>query len=121
MRTPQKFVIQKHTKEHQPTHWDLMLQGKDTLQTYRLQLPPEKLKQKNTIIKISDHPLKFLTYQGPVNKGLGCVQIADCGTYELLNETENSKKFQFNGNTLKGIFTMTHIEADNWELAKPES
>lgn len=115
-----KFVIQKHTRQHQPIHWDLMLQVNDALQTYRLQLPPEKLKQKNTAVKISDHPLRFLIYEGSVNKGLGSVQIADCGTYELLNETDDSKKIQFHGNVLKGIFTLIQIEADNWEFTKSE-
>ena len=97
-----------------------MLQVNDALQTYRLQLPPEKLKQKNTAVKISDHPLRFLTYEGSVNKGLGSVQIADCGTYELLNETDDSKKIQFNGKFLKDIFTLTRIEAKNWEFTKSE-
>ena len=115
-----KFVIQKHTKQNQPTHWDLMLQVNDTLQTYRLELPPEKLEQKNPALKISDHQLKFLTYEGPVNKGTGSIQIADHGTYELLKKNDESKKIQFNGNTLKGIFILTHIEANDWELTRSE-
>ena len=113
-----KFVIQKHTKQSQPTHWDFMLQANDTLQTYRLESSPEKLKKKNTAVKISDHPLKFLTYEGCVNKGKGNVQIADCGTYELLNETDKFKQVQLNGNILKGVFTLTHIKADSWEFTK---
>ncbi len=37
-----KFVIQKHIKGRD-VHWDLMLQVGETLETYRLELPPERV------------------------------------------------------------------------------
>ena len=118
MKKLSKFVIQKHTKQNQPAHWDLMLQSKNCLETFRLEFPPDKLKQKNTAVKIADHPLKFLTYEGSVNNGLGIVKIADSGTYDLLNETEGLKEFQLNGNILSGLFVLTHIESDHWEFIR---
>ena len=113
-----KFVIQKHTKKGL-VHWDLMFEAGPVLQTYRLDLPPEKLiSQANIAIKIFDHPLKFLTYQGSVNKGLGTVEIADAGTYTPLTANSKQQELLLQGKILKGNFRLTFIEKDKWEFKK---
>ena len=66
-----KFVIQEHTTADS-AHWDLMLESGDILQTWRLSKNPDEIvNQSAEAVKIFDHPLKFLTYEGPVNKGKG--------------------------------------------------
>ncbi|MBW8002230.1 MAG: hypothetical protein FVQ80_09425 [Planctomycetes bacterium] len=112
-----KFVIQKHfSTDH--THWDLMLHVENALQTFRLELPPEKIADQLSLAeKISDHPLKFLTYQGTVNQGTGTVEIADKGTYQTLTKTKNRWQILFDGQILKGEFTLTLTEGDNWQLS----
>ena len=111
-----KFVIQKHSKAGQ-VHWDLMLEAGQVLETYRLALPPEQLlKQITTAVRISDHSLKFLTYEGTVNKGAGTVEIAETGTYQVLSQNARCRQLQLDGKILKGKFTLSHIEADNWEF-----
>jgi hypothetical protein len=96
-----------------------MLETGPALETYRLTLPPEKLVgQTCPAVRISDHPLKFLTYQGPVNNGTGQVQIADSGTYQLLEESSGNKTLHCDGKILKGTFTITHIAEDQWQLGK---
>jgi bifunctional non-homologous end joining protein LigD len=113
-----KFVVQKHTKKGL-VHWDLMFETGPVLQTYRLDLPPEKLSlQANTAIKIFDHPLKFLTYQGSVNKGLGTVEIADYGIYTSLTANLKQQELLLQGKILKGNFRLTLIEKDKWEFNK---
>jgi bifunctional non-homologous end joining protein LigD len=113
-----KFVIQKHTKEGL-VHWDLMFEAGTVLETYRLDLPPENLSsQTNTAIKIFDHPLKFLTYQGSVNKGLGSIEIADSGTYTPLTANSKQQELLLQGKILKGNFRLTLIEKDKWEFKK---
>jgi hypothetical protein len=95
-----------------------MLEVGETLETYRLELPPEKLFQQPVAAqKIFDHPLKFLTYEGSVNNGKGSVEIADSGTYQLISETENRREMQISGKILKGKFVLTHIKNDKWEFA----
>ncbi len=95
-----------------------MLETNGVLETYRLELPPEKLPdQSNTAVKIFDHPPKFLTYEGTVNKGKGSVQIADTGTYQLLNQDEHHQHLQINGKILKGKCTLTHIKDSIWEFS----
>ena len=116
MNSTGKFVIQKHTKTAEE-HWDLMFEAGNVLQTYRLTLPPEKLsRQKTPATKIFAHPLKFLTYQGSVNGGKGSVKIADAGTYQLLNDDNENQLLLLDGKTLKGKFTLTHVEDDNWRF-----
>lgn len=117
MKDDEKFVVQKHSRADD-VHWDLMLQTGEILETYRLEMPPEKLSaQKNPAVKIFDHPLKFLTYEGSVNNGKGQVEIADSGTYRLLGETENRKELQISGRILDGKYVLTCIKNDKWEFA----
>ncbi len=112
-----KFVIQEHLKKDEGIHWDLMLETTGILETYRMPTPPEKIDEnKIDIIKIADHPLKFLTYEGPVNKGLGSVKIADNGKYLILEQKENYKKLKFEGGKIKGIFTLKLISENKWQL-----
>ena len=108
------FVIQQHSSTSD-VHWDFMLQIGDSLRTYRLDKPPQELGQTPAnAVKIFDHPQKFLTYEGPVNKGRGNVKIADSGTYEILRQSEDRLEINLNGKILKGNFTLSRIESDNF-------
>ena len=100
---PRRFVIQRHERQGEPVHWDLMLEKGGVLETYRVKAPPEKWGD-NAVgaVKIFDHPLKFLTYEGIVNKGKGKVTIADSGIYRILSQNENQLMADFAGAILKG-------------------
>jgi len=118
-----RFVIQKHTRG-KDIHWDLMLELGGVLQTYRLDKPPSKvLRHTVNATKIFDHPLKFLTYQGPVNKGKGTVRMTEAGTYQILHQSAghltvelNRIELRLNGKVLQGKFILTHIEGDKWQF-----
>ena len=114
---PNKFVIQKHTRDDE-VHWDLMLEAGDCLQTWRLSKNPDEIvNQSAEAVKIFDHPLKFLTYEGPVNKGKGRVKIADAGTYEVMHENDERIELDLLGQILKGKFTLIHLKNDHWQFA----
>jgi len=115
MTTISQFVVQKHTRQNRPVHWDWMFQAGNVLQTYRIEQQPGELPTQGiTAIRIVDHPLKFLTYQGTVNKGEGNVQIAEKGTYRILSQTKSTRKLLLNGKILKGRFSLKHIADDRW-------
>ena len=115
---PAQFVVQEHTRQGQPTHWDLMLGAGTVLRTYRLELAPAQLLARSTeATRIVDHPLKFLSYQGSVNKGLGNVRIVDSGTYQLFSETGESIQLELQGKILRGRFRLSHIEGSRWKSA----
>lgn len=117
MKTAARFVIQKHAAPDTPVHWDLMLEAGGVLQTYRIPLPPQELlKTATTAVRILDHPLKFLTYEGKLSRNKGTVQIADAGTYQLVDDDENHQQIQLDGRLLRGTLSLTHIENDRWEL-----
>ena len=116
MTTSQRFVIQEHSKPDD-LHWDLMLECGDILQTYRLSKPPEEiLVSPAAAEKIFDHPMRFLTYEGPVNDGKGNVKIADFGTYQETQSNESCIKLKLEGKILKGNFLLSHINENLWQF-----
>ena len=113
-----QFVVQEH-RRGDDVHWDLMLEGQGTLATYRLPLPPNEIATVSVVVeKIVDHDLKFLIYEGPVNKGLGTVRIVDRGTFETLVNTERMLQLRMKGKILFGEFTFDYIERDRWRFSK---
>lgn len=111
-----KFVIQEHTTADS-VHWDLMLESGDTLLTWRLDKNPAEIDNTSEAVKIFDHPLKFLTYEGPVNEGKGRVQIADTGTYKVMHENDERIELDLFGRILKGKFTLTHVKDAHWQFS----
>jgi bifunctional non-homologous end joining protein LigD len=113
-----QFVVQEHRRGDE-VHWDLMLEGQGTLATYRVPLPAEKITADPVIVeKIVDHDLKFLTYEGPVNKGLGTVRIVDSGEFEMIEKTEKTLRLHIEGKILCGEFAFERIEGDRWQFSK---
>lgn len=116
MNNAQRFVIQQHTKPDD-LHWDLMLECDGVLQTYRLDKPPAEILISDAgAEKIFDHPIRFLTYQGPVNNGKGNVKIADEGTYQTIESSDNNIKFKLDGKILTGSFILKHVKENLWQF-----
>jgi bifunctional non-homologous end joining protein LigD len=100
-----RFVIQRHERQEELVHWDLMLEKGKVLETYRVNVPPEEWENRQIEAeKIFDHPLKFLTYEGSVNKGKGSIKIADSGEYRIISQNESRLTVAFSGAILKGEF-----------------
>jgi hypothetical protein len=105
-----RFVVQEHTTPD-GVHWDLMLEQGDVLTTFRLEQPPEAASTGTVqATKIFDHPLRFLTYEGPVQKGTGKVRIVECGTCDVSVEGDNVITLRLQGTTLQGNFTLTRAK-----------
>ncbi len=105
-----RFVVQEHTTLD-GVHWDLMLEKGEVLTTFRLEQSPEAASTGTTrATKIFDHPLKFLTYEGPVQKGTGQVRIVERGTYEVPVEGEDVVALRLRGTILRGDFTLTRAK-----------
>jgi hypothetical protein len=113
-----KFVVHEHTRNSE-THWDLMLESGNALKTWRIDAPPGCIgKEPTPAEKIFDHDVKFLTYQGPVNNGLGSVCIIDEGTFEILDETQKKIRLHLRGKILYGTFALEHIAQEQWRFFK---
>lgn len=109
------FVIQRHEKQDEPVHWDLMLERGEALKTFRLDQPPEQLMlEPGAATPIFDHDKRFLTYEGSVNQGLGRVTIADRGEYETIDQTSHRWVIQLQGKVLAGRFVIEEREDGAW-------
>ena len=117
---PSQFVVQEH-RTPDGVHWDLMLQIDQRLWTWRMARHPADVG--NTPLpleKIADHPLRFLTYEGPVQNKTGSVQIADRGRAEMLAQTPNALTVCLDGLHLKGQFILSKTDSGPlWTLSRP--
>lgn len=111
-----RFVVQEHTTPA-GVHWDLMLEQGEVLMTFRLEQPPRVVFDRPVAaVKIFDHPLRFLTYEGPVQKGTGRVRIVDRGTVGVSNEGPDAIALDLRGEVLEGDFLLTRVEGTSWRL-----
>ncbi len=116
------FVIQRHEKQDEPIHWDLMLEQGEGLKTFRLDQPPERLTtEPGTAIPICDHDRRFLTYEGSVNQGLGRVTLVDSGEYETIGQTARRWMISLRGRILRGRFTIEESEDKTWVFRKEDT
>ena len=114
-----QFVIQEHTTP-EDVHWDLMLEMDDVLWTWRLNAPPVKIENEPiSAERIHDHPLRFLSYEGPVQNKTGQVKIADRGLYQVTEQTDISLVAVFEGQIFSGTFGLCRLgEKNHWKLEK---
>lgn len=118
--TGPRFVVQEHTTP-EGVHWDFMIERGDVLATFRLEQPPQAvLDHAVRAVQIVGHPLRFLTYEGPVQKGTGQVNLVDRGTCHGSDEKEGLITLDLRGDILQGHFTLTRIDGPHWELRSTE-
>ena len=113
-----RFVIQKHVRQTD-VHWDFMIEQGQSLQTWRIDTAPDKITHNAVNAqKIADHPLRFLTYEGPVNERKAAVQIADSGTYRIIEKDKSNITLEMDGKILKGKFSLKHTNGNQWKLKR---
>ena len=109
-------MIHKHSRGGD-VHWDLMLLYNDTLLTWRLENQPEELHCMITeAIKIADHDLRFLSYEGAVNNGAGTVEMAAKGACRIQLVSEKEIEIEFDSAELAGRFKLQSVDGDKWRL-----
>ena len=70
--------------------------------------------------KIADHPLRFLTYEGPVQNKTAGVRIADRGRLEILAQTPDALTVCLDGRHLNGQFILNKTDNEQqWTLSRP--
>lgn len=96
-----RFVILEH--DHPELHWDFMLEAGDVLKTWRLARMPAQAGESIPALRLGDHRLAYLDYEGPVSGNRGEVQRRAAGTYELLRGEFGEEHIEL------------HLRTDNWE------
>ena len=112
------FVVAEH-RRGTGVHWDFMLEAERVLRTWRVGVGPAEIDKGGCEAeRIADHPLRFLTYEGPVQNNTGSVKIADRGEYLPLDEQEDRIEFELHGEILNGRFTLEQVKNAHWILRK---
>ncbi len=97
----------------------MMLQAGSVLITYRIDKPPEEMiSGTSEAQRIADHDIKFLSYEGPVNKGLGDVAMCERGKYTIVEETSQFTRIEFCGNIISGRFVLKLAGDDKYTLER---
>jgi hypothetical protein len=111
-----RFAIQEHA-EAGGVHWDLMLEAEGCLETFRLSVAPSEMAAgPASAVRIFDHPVRFLTYEGAVNDGKGSVRIVERGTYNCASPRPGDRRLSIEGQQLKAVFSLVRVEGDRWRL-----
>ena len=113
-----QFVVHEH-KTTSGVHWDLMLEHKGELWTWRVEIYPSQIGDRPiTTERIFDHPLRFLTYEGPVQNATASVAIVDKGSLCFHQINDQTIIFGLKGQILDGFFTLRLTKAPFWTLLK---
>jgi hypothetical protein len=114
-----RFVLLRHqcpADSEIPSHWDFMLEREEVLWTWQLQHLPkpwwialgdvtsdfaEQAAGAICAIRLADHRLAYLDYEGPISSNRGTVTRCDAGTYTMVCQTKERLEIQLAGNLLQ--------------------
>ncbi len=110
-----QFVIHLHSGFGEE-HYDLMLSYGNVLATWQLRESPLGMKagQEIPALRLADHRIEYLTYQGPVSQGRGKVTMLDKGNYELVKQSPTRWELQVKGEQIAGHYELVR-ENENTE------
>lgn len=110
------FVIQEHTGAD-GTHWDLMLEMHQALATWQVPTEPANWStEETTCRRLGDHRLAYLTYEGPISKNRGSVQIKCRGEYEPIRVERDHWEVRLMSETITGRLELRSTGDDQWQL-----
>jgi hypothetical protein len=111
-----RFVILQH--DHPELHWDFMLEDGAVLKTWRLAQMPSQPGETIAALRIGDHRLAYLDYEGPVSGNRGRVMQREKGVYELMEGSLAGDRLmlRLEGNQLRGEMILNRVEDQSWTL-----
>ncbi len=108
-----RYVLLEH--DHPALHWDLMLEAGESLHTWRLAKMPVT-GDVLPALRIGEHRLAYLDYEGPVSGDRGSVRRCDAGTFEWLELNEQLIVVRMEGGRLAGLLRLERSDGDAWLL-----
>ena len=126
-----RFVLLRH--EFSPSHpkgshWDFMLEAGEHLATWTLaELPAAWISSLDTsvaetsdagvrAVRIHDHRLAYLDYEGPVSNDRGVVSRCDRGDFDVEAWSDDMCRVALRGNKLRGVAELHRVRGEAWEL-----
>ncbi len=128
-----RFVLLRHGSSAElakPSHWDFMLEADGVLMTWELRRLPSSwsaaLQQRAVsspttapttapAIRLADHRLAYLDYEGPLSGNRGSVRCVDRGTYDVVKECSERLVVELQGSILSGAVTLLQ-QGSSWEI-----
>lgn len=99
-----RFVILAH--DHPlGLHYDFMLELGGVLKTWSLAEPPTPGVEQPAE-RLPDHRLAYLDYEGPVSNNRGTVTQWDKGTFEIVEQTDESLTVELLGEKVQGVIIL---------------
>ncbi|HYO25605.1 MAG TPA: DNA polymerase ligase N-terminal domain-containing protein [Lacipirellulaceae bacterium] len=99
-----------------PSHWDLMLEFRGQLRTWRIESLPSRDGRSARALKLPDHRLAYLDYEGPLTGGRGAVTRVDTGELAWIEPEPPRLVAQLTAGALAGAMELTQIDGPEWEL-----
>lgn len=106
-----QFVIHQHDSPW-GVHWDLMLQQGDSLATWALQSEPSEAAPIEAL-RIADHRMAFLEYEGPISAGRGSVKRWDKGQLRIIECGTDRWTVHIEGLRLRGQIVLSRTGNDD--------
>ncbi|OAG28061.1 DNA polymerase ligase N-terminal domain-containing protein [Thermodesulfatator autotrophicus] len=115
-----RFSVQEHHASH--LHWDLRLEKDGVLKSWAIPKgPPLEPGVRRLAIQTEDHPLDYIYFEGiipPGYYGAGVVKLWDKGQYETEKWEDDKIVINFQGEKLKGRYTLLRLRDKNWLFFK---
>jgi hypothetical protein len=109
-----RFVVLEH--DHPTLHWDLMLEGENALETWRLSSLPQ-IGATCQAEKLPDHRMAYLEYEGPVSKNRGNVTRWDEGRYFQIEDQPRRIGVRLVGKKFIGLLLLKEHRPESWEAS----
>jgi hypothetical protein len=110
-----RFVVLEH--DHPVLHWDLMLEADGVLHTWRLAQPPLPSSSAIEAMRLPDHRMLYLEYEGPVSGDRGVVKRWDAGVFkEDMHSSPTARILEMHGKLLQGCIHLDLIDNTTWRL-----
>ncbi|MDA0196595.1 MAG: non-homologous end-joining DNA ligase [Bacteroidetes bacterium] len=117
------FVIHRHHASR--LHYDLRLEQNGTLKSWAVPrgLPPRP-GVKRLAVQTEDHPMKYLTWEGTIPKGLyggGDMWVYALGKYEITKEKKTGFYFYLRSKEIDAEYRIHLMKEKEWLLERVDS
>lgn len=102
-----RFVVLAH--DYPEPHFDFMLEDNGVLLTWRIPEWPPEAQTRIPAVRLPDHRVDYLTYQGPVSQNRGSVIQVDHGSFMWEGRSDQELQVVLKSDLRVAI---THVSVD---------
>lgn len=106
-----RFAILTH--DHPTLHWDFLLEDGATCRTWRLAECPV-YGVKISAVRIPNHRLVYLDYDGPIRGNRGSVSCWDRGVFEWVTDDLSLLEIDLRGSRIDGVCSLEFVAEEQW-------